>query len=69
MTGGDAIGYAAGAVILVIGHAAVLTLGITSAGLQAVRLEYVEFFTKFYDGGGRSYNPFGYIRQYTTTDN
>ena len=69
MTGGDAIGYVAGAVVLLVGHAAVLTLGITSAGLQAVRLEYVEFFSKFYDGGGRSYNPFGYVRQYTTTDN
>ena len=68
MTAGGA-GLAGGALVLVIGHVAVLTLGITSAGLQAVRLEYVEFFTKFYDGGGRSYNPFGYIRQYTTTDN
>jgi len=46
----------------------VLVLGITSAGLQAVRLEYVEFFGKFYEGGGESYDPFGYVRQYTTED-
>jgi Archaeal/vacuolar-type H+-ATPase subunit I len=46
----------------------VLALGVTSAGLQAVRLEYVEFFGKFYEGGGRQYLPFGYERTYTTTD-
>jgi V/A-type H+-transporting ATPase subunit I len=54
-----------GIVILVIGHALVLALGISSAGLQAVRLEYVEFFTKFYDGGGREYAPFGHERRFT----
>jgi V/A-type H+-transporting ATPase subunit I len=46
----------------------VLVLGITSAGLQGVRLEYVEFFGKFFEGGGKRYNPFGYERDYTTED-
>ncbi len=55
-----------GIVILVIGHLLVLVLGITSAGLQAVRLEYVEFFGKFYEGGGKSYLPFGKEREYTS---
>ena len=54
-----------GIVVLILGHALVLVLGITSAGLQAVRLEYVEFFTKFYDGGGREYEPFGHERRHT----
>jgi len=62
------IGFLAGVVILVVGHLFVLALGVTSAGLQGIRLEYVEFFGKFYDGGGRSYNPFGYSREYTTED-
>ncbi|WP_246985786.1 V-type ATP synthase subunit I [Halorientalis marina] len=57
-----------GILILVIGHALVLVLGITSAGLQSVRLEYVEFFGKFYEGGGRAFEPFGYERKYTTED-
>jgi len=51
-----------GLLILVIGHAVVWSLGITSAGLQAIRLEYVEFFQKFYEGGGEPYTPFGYRR-------
>ena len=57
-----------GAVIFVIGHILVLLLGITSAGLQGIRLEYVEFFNKFYEGGGKPYQPFGYERRYTTED-
>ena len=55
-------------VVAIIGHIVVLLLGITAAGIQGVRLEYVEFFGKFYEGGGRPYNPFGYDRTYTTTD-
>jgi len=40
-----------GIVVAVVGHV-VLALGVTSAGIQAVRLEYVEFFGNFYEGGG-----------------
>ncbi|GAA0268113.1 V-type ATP synthase subunit I [Halobacterium noricense] len=61
-------GVLAGIVVLVLGHLLVLALGVTSAGLQALRLEYVEFFNKFYEGGGEKYNPFGHQRNYTTED-
>uniref|UniRef100_A0A7D6CR35 A-type ATP synthase subunit I n=2 Tax=Natrinema zhouii TaxID=1710539 RepID=A0A7D6CR35_9EURY len=54
-----------GLVILVLGHIVVLVLGVTSAGLQAVRLEYVEFFNKFYEGGGENYKPFGTDRNHS----
>ncbi|MFO7834540.1 MAG: V-type ATP synthase subunit I, partial [Halohasta sp.] len=65
---GGTLGIIGGLLVLFVGHSAVLALGVTSAGLQAVRLEYVEFFGKFYEGGGRAYLPFGYDRTYTTTD-
>jgi len=61
-------GVLGGLLVLVFGHLLVLALGITSAGLQAVRLEYVEFFGKFYEGGGEEYQPFGHERTYTTRD-
>jgi len=67
-TAGLVAGVAAGLVVLVVGHLLVLGLGVTSAGLQAVRLEYVEFFSKFYEGGGTEYDPFGYERTYTAED-
>jgi V/A-type H+-transporting ATPase subunit I len=57
-----------GLLVLVVGHLLVLALGVTSAGLQAVRLEYVEFFGKFFEGGGRSYSPFGADRRYTADE-
>jgi V/A-type H+-transporting ATPase subunit I len=62
------LGVLVGIVILVLGHLLVLVLGISSAGLQAVRLEYVEFFGKFYEGGGTPYSPLGRERTYTTDE-
>jgi V/A-type H+-transporting ATPase subunit I len=65
---GEAASILVGILVLVLGHILVLALGVTSAGLQAVRLEYVEFFGKFFEGGGREYTPFGYERSHTTSD-
>jgi len=61
-------GIVGGLLVLVLGHVLVLVLGVTSAGLQGVRLEYVEFFGKFFEGGGTKYTPFGYDRSHTTDD-
>ncbi|GFO97162.1 A-type ATP synthase subunit I [groundwater metagenome] len=54
-----------GVVILFVGHLINLLLGILGPGLHSLRLQYVEFFTKFYVGGGKKYIPFGYKRKYT----
>lgn len=54
-----------GIVVLLIGHVVNTILGVIAPGLHALRLQYVEFFTKFYSGGGRKFNPFGYDRKYT----
>jgi Archaeal/vacuolar-type H+-ATPase subunit I len=67
-TGVGVIALVAGLVLAVVGHIVVLLLGITSAGIQAIRLEYVEFLNQFYEGGGRGYEPFGYVRRFTSTE-
>ncbi|MDH7592958.1 MAG: V-type ATP synthase subunit I [Methanomicrobiales archaeon] len=54
-----------GVLVLVIGHLMNTALGVVGGGLQSLRLQYVEFFTKFYKGGGVKYNPFGKIRRFT----
>ncbi|MFB6077107.1 MAG: V-type ATPase 116kDa subunit family protein [Candidatus Nanohaloarchaea archaeon] len=48
-----------GVVILVVGHTMNTFLKMMECGLQAIRLHYVEFFTKFFEGGGTYYRPFG----------
>ncbi|WP_123535536.1 V-type ATP synthase subunit I [Halosimplex salinum] len=57
-----------GVVVLIVGNLVVLILGVTSSGIQSVRLEFFEFFEKFYEGNGTVYSPFGTERTYTTDD-
>jgi V/A-type H+-transporting ATPase subunit I len=60
-----ALGLVAGLLVFLVGHTVNLVLGIIAPGLHSLRLHYVEFFQKFYKGGGRIYDPFGYKRKYT----
>ncbi len=48
-----------GAIIAVLIHALNLALGAFSPTIHSLRLHYVEFFRKFYEGGGEPFEPFG----------
>jgi V/A-type H+-transporting ATPase subunit I len=55
----------AGIAVFIGGHLGNTALGLIGGGLQSLRLQYVEFFTKFYKGGGEKYNPFGKLKRFT----
>ncbi|HUX21096.1 MAG TPA: V-type ATPase 116kDa subunit family protein, partial [Spirochaetia bacterium] len=44
-------------VVLLFGNLLVIVLEGLSAGIQALRLNYYEFFSKFFSGTGRAYAP------------
>lgn len=54
-----------GVLVFVIGHLLNTILGVLGGALQSIRLQYVEFFTKFYKGGGKKYTPFGMKKRFT----
>lgn len=52
------IGWVLMAVMLVFGHLFNLVVSALGAFIHAMRLQLVEFFGKFYEGGGRAFKPF-----------
>ncbi len=56
-------------VIFIIGH--LITIGLNALGsyVHTMRLQYVEMFGKFYDGGGRQFEPFKLNSKYFKTNN
>jgi len=51
------VGGAVAAVILVGGHAVTLVMNLLGAFVHPTRLQFVEFFSKFFKGGGREFSP------------
>jgi V/A-type H+-transporting ATPase subunit I len=47
-----------GLIIATLFHALNLVLGTFSPTIQSLRLHYVEFFSKFHEGGGQPFQPF-----------
>ncbi|MGP1611564.1 MAG: V-type ATP synthase subunit I [Catonella sp.] len=58
MPGGNLFGLIFFIVIFVVGHTINILINALGAYVHTNRLEYVEFFGKFYNGGGKEFVPF-----------
>jgi len=56
---GGALGFVIiGVIVAILLHALNIVLAMFSPSIHSVRLHLVEFFSKFYEGGGIVYRPF-----------
>ena len=58
MTAKGAIGVVLFIIIIIFGHTLNIAINALGAYVHTTRLQYVEFFGKFYEGGGRAFEPF-----------
>lgn len=64
MVGGGFIGAIIFFIIIIFGHAINFGINALGAYVHTNRLQYVEFYGKFYEGGGRKFEPFSVKTKY-----
>lgn len=64
MVGGSFVGMIFAGLIFIVGHIFNLVLGLLSAYVHDSRLQYIEFFGKFYEGGGVDFKPLSIKTKY-----
>lgn len=64
MFGSGVIGVLLFIVVFLIGHTLNFLINVLGAYVHANRLQYVEFYSKFYNGGGRAFEPFNENTKY-----
>lgn len=57
LAGGGAVGAVMFIIVFIVGHALNFAINCLGAYVHTNRLQYVEFFGKFYEGGGRAFAP------------
>jgi len=63
------IGIILAILVFILGHLFNLVISGMGAFIHSTRLQYVEFFTKFYEGGGAYFKPFKIITKYIKVQN
>lgn len=63
--GAPYVGFALGVLFLLGGHTFNIAIGSLGAYVHTSRLQYLEFFNKFFQGGGREMKPLRWEKKYT----
>jgi V/A-type H+-transporting ATPase subunit I len=69
MLGGSIVGTIFMAVILVGGHMFNIVINVLGSFVHSSRLQYIEFFGKFFEGGGHAFNPLRIKTKFVTINN
>lgn len=64
ITGGNPLLIVLGVIIMLVGHAFNLAMGLLGAYIHDARLQYVEFYGRFFEGEGELFTPLGSRRRY-----
>lgn len=59
------VGIIMAGIVLLVGHLFNLAINALGAFVHTLRLQYVEFFPKFFTGGGRKFEPLSRESKYT----
>jgi V/A-type H+-transporting ATPase subunit I len=60
------VGIGAALIVLIIGHTYNIAVNVLGAFVHSLRLQYVEFFPRFYAGGGERFTPFREANQFVS---
>lgn len=64
MGGNSVVGWILFVLVFLVGHTFNMAINTLGAYVHSSRLQYVEFFGKFYESGGKPFKPFGRPRKY-----
>ena len=62
------VGWVAAVIVFIVGHVFNLGINLLGAYVHDSRLQYIEFFGRFYDGSGHAFKPLGSDMKYTYLD-
>ena len=64
MAGDGIIGIIIFIFVFLVGHTMNIAINLLGAYVHTNRLQFVEFFSKFYEGGGKKFSPFSIKTKY-----